>query len=283
MKKITFALIGIFSIINLQAQTFTTGMIELSDNVGTEYSIQIDVESTGVTLTMIAPSGKWFGLGFGSPFTTGGLETGMVVGNDVVIFLEDPDDGDLPKLTDRYFGLPSQTVGSNGQGIIPSLDERDDWELISNDVVDGVRTIVATRDLDTGNEGDYVFSTSDTNIDLVWAMARDLDEDGIDFFLDWHGNNRGITMSGITLSQQEVQLNSFRISPNPSKDIMTITLPNLGEVVTLEVFDVLGKRIVLESLNELRSNLDVSKWNNGVYLVRISTDSATHTKRFVKQ
>ncbi|MDT0557245.1 T9SS type A sorting domain-containing protein [Ichthyenterobacterium sp. W332] len=283
MKKITlmlFSLVLTFTCLN--AQTFSTGLVELSNATGSEYSIQIDVTSTEVTLTMIGPAGKWLGLGFGNPNTTGGFQAGMVSGNDVVIFRLD--DSSQDEFTDRYFGFPGQMEGQSAQGIVPSIDEREDWTIETNDVNSGVRTLVATRDLDTGNPGDYVFSTSDTNIDLVWASARDIDGDGTDYLLDWHGpEHRGILTAGITLSQSEVQFNEFRISPNPSKNYLNITLPLITEKVIVEVFDVLGKKLLSQELTELRSSINVSKWNSGVYLVKVSTDSATLTKRFIKQ
>lgn len=283
MKKITLTLLSlVLTLVSLNAQTFSTGLVELSNATGTEYSIQIDVTSTEVTLTMIGPAGKWLALGFGNPNTTGGFQAGMVSGNDVVIFRLD--DSSQDEFTDRYFGFPGQMEGENAQGIVPSIDEREDWTVDSNDVNSGVRTLVATRDLDTGNPGDYVFSTSDTNIDLVWAVARDIDDDGTDYLLDWHGPvNRGIITAGITLSQAEAQLSEFRISPNPSRNYLNVTLPLLSEKVTLEVYDVLGKKLLQQELTELKSTFNVSEWNSGVYLVKVSTDSATLTKRFVKQ
>lgn len=283
MKKITLILFcTLLTIVTMGAQTFSTGLVELSDTDGSEISVQIDVTSTEVTLTLTGPSQKWFALGFGNPSTTGGFQAGMVSGNDVVIFRLN--DSNEDEFTDRFFGFDGQMEGQNAQGITPTIDEREDWDVQPSTVDGDLRTVVATRDLDTGNPGDYVFSTTDTNIDVVWARARDLDDDGIDNLLEWHGpENRGITTLGLTLSQAEVQLSEFRISPNPSKNYLNITLPNISEKVTLEVFDVLGKKLVSQELTELRSSISVSKWNSGVYLVKLSTESETQTKRFVKQ
>jgi hypothetical protein len=279
MKKITFALIGIFSLITIaHSQTYTTGLVQLSTTPGAEYAIQLDVTTAQVTLTMIGPSGRWLGLGFGSPVDNDGFVAGMVVGNDAVIY-------DGTNLTDRSFGLPAQTIGDNAQGIIPTIDEREDWTVTSNVINSGVRTLTATRDRDTGNDGDYVFSASASSIDLVWARARDQDGDGIDFVLGWHGvSNRGITMLSFTLSVAEVQLSEFKISPNPATERLNITLPNGFENVKLEVFDVLGKNIYNNKLNDIRrSSIDISKWSSGIYLVRLSTNSSIQTKRFIKQ
>lgn len=73
------------------------------------------------------------------------------------------------------------------------------------------------------------------------------------------------------------------ISPNPAKSTVNLYLPKGYENAKLSVFDVLGKEIYYEELNSLKSIINISKWNSGVYLVRISTDSDSQTKRFVKQ
>ena len=75
----------------------------------------------------------------------------------------------------------------------------------------------------------------------------------------------------------------FVISPNPAKSTINLYLPKGYENAKLSVFDVLGKEIYYEELNSLKSIINISKWNSGVYLVRIATDTDSQTKRFVKQ
>lgn len=106
----------------------------------------------------------------------------------------------------------------------------------------------------------------------------------------WVGEARAVTLQldniipSTTLSINEQNLNSdFKILQNPSKSKMTLSLPSLSSAVKLDVFDVLGKKIMSKELNSLTSYIDVSKWNSGVYLVRVTTDLGTQTKRFLKQ
>ncbi len=79
------------------------------------------------------------------------------------------------------------------------------------------------------------------------------------------------------------QDNNFTISPNPSKDKLNIKLPKSSENMTLEVFDVLGKRVHKSTITQLESSVDVSRWKTGVYLVKISNELESQTKRFIKQ
>lgn len=87
-----------------------------------------------------------------------------------------------------------------------------------------------------------------------------------------------------TLSVDEFNnADTFSISPNPASSKMNVYLPNTVENASITIFDVLGKRVYNRDLTALTSSIDVSNWNSGVYLVRVSSDNGTHTKRFVKQ
>jgi len=73
MKNSTLILFALFIVSNMFGQTFTTGTIVLSNTAGLAYSAKIDVSSTLVTLTMIGPSDRYLGLGFGvNAMTAGG-------------------------------------------------------------------------------------------------------------------------------------------------------------------------------------------------------------------
>ncbi|WP_347925333.1 T9SS type A sorting domain-containing protein [Pontimicrobium sp. SW4] len=283
MKKTTIALLGVFLLITLNSssQTITTGTFDLSNTTGLEFSVKIDVSSNLVTLTLVGPADRWLGLGFGPQ--AGTPEYGMVNGNDVVLVTTN---GTV--LSDRYFGLPGDPPGDDGRGIIPAVDAIQNWTIISNTTEThsnptepDVRTLVATRLLDTGEVHDYVFSTSDTSVDLVWARSS-----GSTFDLGWHfPANRGITMAAFhTLGLNEYKVNTFSISPNPGRDKLNLRLEKLNNaIVTVEVFDVLGKKIYVDKMEKNNKSVNVSQWNNGVYLVRLTTETSTQTKRFVKQ
>ena len=79
------------------------------------------------------------------------------------------------------------------------------------------------------------------------------------------------------------EINEFAISPNPSQELLNINLPSLNEVTKLQVYDILGKLVLNKELTSLNSSTNVSGWNAGVYIVKVSTDSYSQTKRFVKQ
>jgi hypothetical protein len=86
-----------------------------------------------------------------------------------------------------------------------------------------------------------------------------------------------------TLSTGTFDKVDFKIAPNPAKKKLNITLPNAQQNASVEVFDVLGKRVYAGEINTLKKTIDVSEWNKGLYLVRITSDNGSQTKRLIKQ
>ncbi|MFL0353603.1 T9SS type A sorting domain-containing protein [Xanthomarina sp. GH4-25] len=268
MKKITFSLIGIFTLITSLSfsQTYSTGVIELINDEDYLYTAQIEVTTSLVTLTLSGPDNKYLGLGFDAMT--------MSAGRDVVIWLND---GEF-KLTDRYFGYPGQPDGQVATGIIPTLDTEQDWTIVSNTTTGGQRNVVATRLPDTGNPNDYVFSASASSIDLVWSF-----EASLGYVLAWHGENVGITRESFTLSAPTFTKADFTIYPNPGRTHLNINLPEYSTDARVEVLDILGKQIYTSALSSLNNRVSVSKWHSGVYLVRVTQENQVVTKRFIKQ
>lgn len=85
------------------------------------------------------------------------------------------------------------------------------------------------------------------------------------------------------LGLDEFGLNGFDISPNPSKDRLNIELPSGIDLAQLQVFDVLGKQILNREISGMETSVNVSNWNNGIYVVRVISGDRSQTKRFVKQ
>lgn len=93
-----------------------------------------------------------------------------------------------------------------------------------------------------------------------------------------------VTASTSFLSTKETKLkNAFVISPNPGRDKLNIRLSRLNNNTSVEVYDVLGKKIYTNKIDDLTKSIDATQWNSGVYLVRLITDQGTQTKRFIKQ
>lgn len=82
-----------------------------------------------------------------------------------------------------------------------------------------------------------------------------------------------------TLSTQEFTTDSFKIYPNPTATgFVNITSAN-SDAISVVVYDILGKQVVNQTLNNDR--LNVSSLNAGVYVLKISQNNASVTKKLV--
>lgn len=84
------------------------------------------------------------------------------------------------------------------------------------------------------------------------------------------------------LNNEDYSFNTqFSIYPNPSKSIFNI---NISDNATLEVLDILGKKIMQKTLLSGLNNLDVSLMEKGIYLAKITnTKGQIKTVRLIKE
>lgn len=173
MKKSTLllAFLLLFILPASFAQTYTTGVVNLSSTAGLAMTAKIDIGAQ-VTLTLTGPSGRWFALGFNASSMTNGTD---VVGVHSATTLSAFD----CKLT----GFAA-----------PVTDAQQNWTITSDVVNAGIRTIIATRALNTGDANDYIFPASPTAISLIWSRSSTAS-----FSYSNHGgSNRGITAASFT-------------------------------------------------------------------------------------
>ena len=153
------------------AQTYTTGVVNLSNTSGLAMTAKIDV-GTQVNLTLTGPSGRWFALGFNASSMTNGTD---VVGVH--------SSGTLSAFDCFLSGFSA-----------PLTDAIQNWTINSDVVSGGVRTILASRPLNTGDANDFVFSSTPTPMSLIWARSS-----SASFSYSYHGNaNRGVVPISFT-------------------------------------------------------------------------------------
>ena len=75
---------------------------------------------------------------------------------------------------------------------------------------------------------------------------------------------------------------SFSIYPNPVNDKLYIETLTQTQTLTIEIYDVYGRRQELSVINCQPSAIDVSNLNSGVYFVKVITDEGEVVKRIVK-
>jgi len=252
MKKILLFTLFLSSIC-VFAQNYNTAVINLT----TGYSVRFDTNSTTVTMTLVGPSDKWLGLGFG-------MTTMSQTGDGVIA------SGTTATLADRNF---------TGSTSTPNSDATQNWTTVSNTVVGSVRTIIATRALSTGDTAgvDYTFTNSATSINLIWALGSNLT-------LAYHGGTRGNGITGnFTLSTDSFSMAGFVLYPNPADEIFAIELPNNVEYITVKIFDLLGKEVMQKDISKLENKINTSDLSPGNYLVKVMFDDKSYATTLIIQ
>src|SRR5690554_6880835 len=87
-----------------------------------------------------------------------------------------------------------------------------------------------------------------------------------------------IAMDGNLIVEQK-QSEQYRVYPNPVKDILTIEIPESDTETTVEVFSLLGQKVMDFGNITNNKSLDLSELTTGVYLLNINN----HTIKIKKQ
>ena len=232
---------------------FTTGTYTIS--LGT--TIRIDTNPTTVTLTLTGDSTRWLGVGFGMQNYTMATCTDMFIWNDT------PDRDYTPDTT------------SNSGHNIPIADANQSWTIVSDTVVSGVRTVVATRALVSA--GDYTFLNSNSAIEVIFARGNTTT-------LAYHGTN-GHTGASISrfyyLALEEFSLKATSIYPNPSKGMVTVkTNTSLDKITIYSQTGAVVRTIPVESQKE-DNEINVSGLAAGTYIFELQNGTEKAWKNVV--
>ena len=248
MKKISL-LFCLLLFYNSFSQSTTTGEFTLTPG----FTVQFDYDDTNqeVTMTLKGPSDVWLGVGMDA-------QSMDYTNADVIIYSSSG-------LKDYYL---------DGDNAPPSLDTNN-WTLLSNNVITGERTIVASRPSNTGESTDYNFTSFVGSIPIIWAKGSDLS-------FGYH-SGRGTAILPFVLSTSDVIQKSFEIYPNPTVDELNFEFPDNVQSANVQVYNILGNQITQTQLKRTVPKLDTNAWASGIYVVQIITEDAVQTKRIIKQ
>jgi hypothetical protein len=107
-----------------------------------------------------------------------------------------------------------------------------------------------------------------------------------DYLCGIHG---AFSMSGTISVENNLGVNdfkigeSFKLSPNPSNSLITLSFRNIINQGSIDIYDLTGKVVFNKKLsNSNVDSIDVSDWSEGLYLILVKSDEGSQTKRFVK-
>lgn len=264
MKKITLVLLLLLFINISFSQNLSTDVI----NIDSDRTLQFDIntETEIVTMTMVLPDNTWLGIGLAND--------GIALGEGMGEFKDD-----------AIIGIGLNTGGivdrsMQGTTAEPNLDSSQDWSEVSNTLAGGFRTIVATRSANTGDEFDYIFLLEEGTLPLIYAF-------GVAPFMQHAFRDYGFVNAtvGEVLSTTEFDITNINIHPNPVSTTLNINAPTqLIDELSVEVYNVLGKKVLQKAITKLDTKISVVNWSNGVYVMKITStrNNKSITKRFIK-
>ena len=82
--------------------------------------------------------------------------------------------------------------------------------------------------------------------------------------------------------------NSFSVYPNPANQSAVISWSRWlsgaeNKKCELKIFDVMGKEIWKSEVRGQKSEVDVSKFENGIYFVQLQSENKTSTQKLIIQ
>ncbi len=145
-----------------------------------------------------------------------------------------------------------------------------------------------------GDEADLVSETW-TQVSIPMSYFTGIGFDSSNFFqwkVDRYGldtNNGGylyldniVLTKNNPLSIEDSYTFKSIIYPNPASDNLTISTPN-NVIKSVEVFNLLGKRIMSQMFNDSQVIISVQSLSSGVYLARLTTESGIKTIKLIRE
>lgn len=228
--------------------------------------------------------------------TVGEYEISLSSGSGFTQSLEiSPVNGEVVSTT-VYVQLNGSAVAnpSNGQVVLSSLNA-------TTSIIELEGQIDPSCDLNTDVVLDnFVLTAAQNGVDYQWVDCDNdfaaISNETTQFFVpSQNGNYAVILTDGLCvdtsqciivqgLSIDEQQLNNINIYPNPAKNSFKITGTDLHESGTVQVFDITGRVVFSEALlHHSNDSIEIScdNWNKGVYLVQISGNQKSITRRLI--
>ncbi len=237
-----------------QTKTVTYQEIVTGSNVF--FGAVMDQSSSTVTMTISGPDDRWFGVGFGT-----------TMGNGDILMYTDGKSGATHTLEPTDYKLSSQNLSGVNK------DAQQDWTIVSNTTNAGLRTIVATRALNTGDTQDNALAFTDATVTVIWAKHQ-----SASFTLNYHGStNRGakqftwVDPSAAVPSED----NGFVISQSEQ----SIEIQNLNGVdFSVMIVDMKGN--VVYDATDLSGDQSISsdEFVSGAYIMIINASSGVSNK-----
>jgi endonuclease I len=220
-------------------------------------------------------------------------------------------------VTETFTNIPSGqsnyatrtwTGDNSGTGMWEATDARTDQSLNGNAITvrDGILTspsftdgigqlTVTTQRIFGGGNGTFDLLVNDVSVGSIpfsdteeTTTVLDIDiPNNVIIKLDKSGNTDRVSIDDLiwtcysTLSVDSYKLSEIKLYPNPTKG--TILNIDTTQNLTITIFDLLGKKLIVDSVSNSKKHIDVSKLKSGAYFIKLSSKDGTTTRKFIKR
>jgi len=127
------------------------------------------------------------------------------------------------------------------------------------------------NDLGTPEDVEYTWWTNNNKMPILKIVAQSGTATTIEY------RDREVVIGAGLADNNSIE---FGLYPNPANEIVTIT-SNENSNSTIDVMDISGKLIYSDVIISTHQTIDVSAWEKGVYLVRITNDNKVNSESLV--
>lgn len=93
-------------------------------------------------------------------------------------------------------------------------------------------------------------------------------------------NNITVNIQNLGVNDQII--NGIKLYPNPTNDVLVVKLPN-HENSNLNLFDLNGRLLLNKTLNSNETIIDLSSFENGVYILDLNINNLRLSKKIIKK
>ena len=148
------------------------------------------------------------------------------------------------------------------------------FQIQDNSPAEGILNLIGTLVPGQWNSVEIILPTGPDDRDSLGQFNL-VNAGGNDYYLD------NIYFSAVTtLGVDTVTESSFEIYPNPTDNIWM--LKGTQDIVSVQVFDILGKQVIKLAPSGSEVSIDASELKEGIYIAKITSLNGTKTVKLVK-
>ena len=174
-----------------------------------------------------------------------------------------------------FYKYGQKVFAATQNGLYSTVNNGTSWNLVNNISINSITSNINTLFAGTNNG---VFLSSDSGVTwqainngLMNKRINKIEIKGTEIYAGTSGSGvwrqQLSTLSAIVEKTTESSL--IKIYPNPAENNLTIS--NIENIVTISFYDLLGKRILVEKI-ENNSSIDISILKQGIYAITLESE-----------